>query len=282
MLKTLLFFAFILGLMTSCNFFGAGSADERVARVNNKYLYRSELAGIVPEGTSPSDSAVIMQRYVENWVRQQVYLHEAKANLADEQKNFERKVEDYRNSLIIFTHENELINQKLDTVISDDLLAEYYEKHHSEFVLRDNILRLNFVKLPLDAPQINRIRRLIRSENPEDLAELEEYCVNHAAIYFLDQDSWFIFTDILRDIPINPANHEAFLRNNRFVELNDQYYRYFLYIRDYKLEGNASPLTFQADNIRSIILNHRKQKLINDFRKDIYLEALQNNKFEIY
>ncbi len=268
--------------LASCNLFDGRRGDERVAKVNNQYLYRSDLTELVAPGTTSADSAVIVKRYIDNWIRQQVYLQEAQNNLSKDLLNFDRKMEDYRNSLVIFTYENELIAQNLDTLITDEIMEEYYDKHQDEFKLRDNIVQLNFVKLPVDAPEINRVRRLIRSQETEDLEELEEYCLNHAAGYFLDQESWFIFTDILREVPLNPSNHENFLRNNSFVELNDQFYRYFLYIRDYKLEGSPSPLTFQADNIRAIILNHRKQELVNEFRQRVYRDAVQNNAFEIY
>lgn len=266
----------------SCNLFDGRRGDERVAKVNNQYLYRSDIAELVAPGTSSADSTVIVKRYIDNWIRQQVYLKEAQNNLSKELLNFDRKIEDYRNSLVIFTYENELIAQNLDTIITDEIMEEYYERHQDEFRLRDNVVQLNFVKLPVDAPEINRVRRLIRSQETEDLEELEEYCLNHAAGYFLDQESWFIFTDILREVPLNPSNHENYLRNNSFIELNDQFYRYFLYIRDYKLEGSPSPLTFQADNIRAIILNHRKQELVNGFRQRVYRDAVQNKAFEIY
>jgi len=266
----------------ACNLFDGSKSDPRLARVNNEYLYASDLEGIIKPGTSPSDSALIAERHIDNWVRQQVFLQEAKASLSDEQMDFQRKIKDYKNSLIIFTHESQLIKQQLDTVISDDLLLDYYEKHKEEFTLRDNIVKVNFMKLPLDAPEMGLVRRLIRSDDPEDIERLEEHAVNHAASYFLDQDAWFIFTDILRDIPINPSNHEAYLRNNTFVERNDQYYRYFMYIHDYRLEGSTSPLAFQADNIESILLNQRKQELINQFRKDFFRKADERGAIEVY
>lgn len=282
MLRNIVILIIFAILFQSCSLLDGRKGDERIARVHNNYLYRSDLEGLVPQGTSEADSAVIIERYIDNWIRQQVFLREAEANLKQELVNFERKIRDYRNSLYIFTYENQLVNQKLDTLITDELMQEYYEKHQNEFKLRDNIVRINFVKLPIQSPDIQQVRRLIRSSDPEDLEALEDYCLNHAAAYHLGHDSWFIFTDILREIPINPSNHESYLRNNRFVELNDQYYRYFLYIKEYKLEGSPSPLAFQADNIRAIILNHRRQKLVNEIRQNLFNEAVRSSSFEIF
>lgn len=269
-------------LFVSCSWLGGSNRGERVARVNNNYLYTSDLDGIVGPGTSASDSAVIIKRYIENWVRQQVYLEEAEKYLTEEQTDFHRKVEDYRNSLIIFTYENKFINSNLDTIIFPELMSEYYEKHKDEFKLKDHIVQVKFVKLPLDAPEVNRVRRLIRSDDEQDLPALEDYCINNAASYFLDINSWFVFNDILRDLPVNPQNQESFLRNNKFVERRDDFYRYFLYIIDYRLEGSTSPLAFQSDNIKAIILNHRKQNMISELRQQLYKDAASNNNFEIY
>ncbi len=277
-----IFIIFLSGFLGACSLFNGKNADERVARVNNKYLYKSELQGIIAPGTNAADSAVIIKRYIDNWVRQQVYLAEAEKNISADNQEFNRKVENYRNSLIIFSYENQYIRDNLDTVITPELMAEYYEKHQDEFKLREHIVQVRFIKLPLDAPNVNTVRRLIRSESEQDFIALEDYCINHAASYFIDSNSWFIFSDILRDMPINPQNTEAFLRNNSFLERTDDFYRYFLFIKDYRLEGSASPMAFQSDNIKAIILNHRKQKLINEFRHELFKNASINGSFEIY
>jgi hypothetical protein len=280
--NVVILFILSVSFLGACNLFSGRKADERVARVNSKYLYISDLQGIVAPGTSAADSTVIIKRYIDNWIRQQVYLEEAEKNLTADQADFQRKVENYRSSLIIFSYENQYIKANLDTVITPELMAEYYEKHQDEFKLRDHIVQVKYVKLPLDAPEINSVRRLIRSDSEQDLVSLEEYCINNAASYFLDTNSWFVFSDILRDMPINPQNTESFLRNNSFLERRDDFYRYFLYIIDYRLEGSASPIVFQSDNIKAIILNHRKQKLINEFRNELFKNAASNGSFEIY
>ncbi|MBL7883316.1 MAG: peptidyl-prolyl cis-trans isomerase, partial [Bacteroidia bacterium] len=43
-----------------------------------------------------------------------------------------------------------------------------------------------------------------------------------------------------------------------------------------------SPLSFEKENIKNIILNKRKLKLIEQMQQDVYTDALNNNKIEIY
>lgn len=277
-----LFLFLIMIAFQGCNFFFQQPEDPKVARVGENFLYQSDLDKIVDPGTSRSDSIKIVKRYIDRWIRQQIFLKEAKTKLPEEKNDFSRKVEDYKNSLVIFAYENFLLNNQLDTIVTQEMLNQYYEEHKEDFKLRDNIVKVNFLKLPLDAPDVWKVRNMIRSEDPEDIKALEDYALNHAATYFLHNDTWFLFEDILRDFPLDVNNHEQFLSRYKFREVNDDYYRYMIHIKDYKLEGSTSPLAFQSDNIKAIILNHRKQKFINEFRQELYKTAIQNSDFEVF
>ncbi|MBW6499466.1 MAG: hypothetical protein K0B09_13835 [Bacteroidales bacterium] len=268
--------------LTSCQRPAPLSGEQAVARVNNAFLYKSDLKHLLPVNTSPADSALIVQRYVENWVRQQVFLNEALRNLSSENMNFERQIEEYRNSLIIFSYENHLVEQQLDTLVTEKQLAEYYEKNKADFRLRNNIVKVNYVKLPLDAPDLAQFRRLFRSADPEETGLLEDYCMQNAATYFIDSDTWLIFGELLRELPLQVSSAENYLRSNRFVELSDNHFRYFINFIDYQLVGSVSPLAFERDNIKSIILNRRKHELINQKRNQFYQEALSGNQVEIF
>src|SRR5690606_41825956 len=48
-----------------------------VARVNNTYLYKDELAGIVSNGATREDSVSRIQSYVNSWIRKQLLIQEA-------------------------------------------------------------------------------------------------------------------------------------------------------------------------------------------------------------
>lgn len=269
------------GLIASCVRTKPGSSELFVARVNDAYLLPSDIQQILPVNVSPQDSAVIVERFINSWVSKQVFLQEARNKLPSEKQNFERQIEEYRNSLISFSYENELVRERLDTVVSENQLSAYYEKNKADFRLLENIVKADYVKLPLDAPDLNRFRRLFRSTDPDEAGLLEEYCIQNAATYFLDNDSWLIFTDLLREVPLRVTNVEGYLRSNQNVEVNDENFRYFVKILDYQLQGSVSPLAFERENIRNIILNQRKHELINNVRNQIYQDAVDRGQVEI-
>jgi hypothetical protein len=87
---------------------------------------------------------------------------------------------------------------------------------------------------------------------------------------------------LLKEIPIQTYNKELFLQNNRFVEVTDSTNSYFLNIKGFKIRNSLSPLSFEKENIKNIILNKRKLQLITKMKEDIYSDAANNKKIEIF
>lgn len=268
-------------LLTSCSYFHR-EGERPVARVDDDYLFESDLTGLVAPGTSPTDSLSLTRNYIDSWVKKKILIHQAEKNLTENQMNFSKELEDYRNSLVLFAYENMLIDQRLDTMVFDNEIASYYEANLDIFLLKNNIVRLSYVKVPVDSKQIRLFRRFFFSEDPRDKESLAELCDKQSTQYFLDDETWLIFEDVTKQIPILTYNQEEFLRNRRSFEMQDSLYLYMVKFLDFKIKENASPLQFEKERIKSIILNKRKLNLLNTMRQDVYEEALQKNSVEIY
>lgn len=269
-------------VLISCNR-GNNSTDEKpIARVFDKYLYASELKELIPENSSGNDSIEIVRTLVNNWIQQNIVLHKAEQNINEENPELNKQLEDYRNSLVIFHYEQELIRQQLDTIVTDDEIEEYYKKNQSNFELKDNIIKVVYVKLNIDAPSIKQVLGFVKSDDETEMEKLEDYCKRYAVNYFLDSDSWLLFADLLKEIPIKTYNEEEYLKNNTFIELKDSMYYYFVNIKGFRIKDSVSPLSFERDRIRNIIINKRKLELINQMKKDVFIEAQNENDFEIY
>ena len=253
-----------------------------VARANNEYLYLDEVKEIVPAGTPAKDSLELITKYIDNWIRESLVTQKAESNLGDEQKNVDKQLRNYRNSLITYTYEKELVKQKLDTVVSDTEIEEYYNNNQADFELKDNIIKVVYVKVDKKAPGIEKLKRMYKSDAPSERELLESYCHQFASNFYLDDSSWLLFDDLLKEIPIQTYNKELFLQNNRFVEVSDSLNHYFVNIKGFKIRNSLSPLGFEKENIKNIILNKRKLQLINKMIEDVYNDAANTNKIEIY
>ena len=130
-----------LFLLSSCDFFNQKKENLKrtpIVKVYDKYLYADELMDVT-SNSSKEDSAKMAAVYIQDWITRQLLIQNAKKNLSSELLDIDKKVEDYKESLIIFNYESELIRQKLDTSISIDDRMDYYNKHKENFILDEGI-----------------------------------------------------------------------------------------------------------------------------------------------
>jgi len=279
-LKKVFFIFFVV--LISCNISNKKDTSKTIARVYDKYLFIDDLAGVVPPKTSEKDSIEITNNYINNWIRENLEINKAENNLSEEQKDFQKQIDDYRNSLIVFKYKQKLIQEQLDTIVTEKEIKDYYENNKSNFELKDNIIKVVYVKLNLEAPNIKLVKNFIKSDKEEDKEKLEDYCQRYAVNYFLDDESWLLFNDLLKEIPIKTYNQEAYLKNNRTIEIKDSLYYYFVNIKGFKIKNSISPLDFEKERIRNIIINIRKLELIKKMQEDVFKNAQSKNNFEIY
>jgi hypothetical protein len=260
-----------------------GDEREVVARVNNAYLYKDELAGIVSVGTIKEDSASRIQAYVNNWVRKQLLIQEATKRMDIDEAEIERKILDYRYSIIAHEFQTEFIRNNLDTAVSQTLIQKYYEDNVDNFILKQNIVRATFIKVPKNAPRTDKIKELVFSKKERDEQELKSYCLSFSTAYHLVDSAWMVFDELVKTSPlVEIPNKIQFLKANPYYESSDDNFLYFLKVDEYRISDNISPLEFVKDEIKHIILNKRKVELANQLEDDVYNNAVENKEFEIY
>lgn len=283
MFKRLLLFLPVIILLGGCEYLPSARSKENVlARVHDQYLYFSDIKDLLGKDLSAQDSITMVSNLVNNWVRKQLLINQAEKSLSQSQKDFSKQLEDYRNSLIIYEYESDIIGQKIDTVVSVREIQEYYNQNMSNFELKENIVKVDYVQILDNKKQMPRLKRLWQTGDLRSKTELERYCIQNGLNYSLFDDSWVYFSDLLKNIPIGTYNQENFLRYNRSVEAKDSLYVYLVEIKDFKIKESIAPLTMNENNIRQIIINRRKLELIQNLQNEIYENALTKNYFEIY
>jgi hypothetical protein len=282
-MRALIIILLCLSALCSCNLFKKKDAagKDAIARAYNKYLYHDDLEDVLQGNALKQDSATVIKSFIDNWIHQQVVMHKAETNLDDEKKNVENQLEEYRNSLIRYAYERELILQKLDTNVTDKEIEKFYNSNPDNFQLKNNILKVIFVKLNKKSPKLGKVRDLYKSDNAKDKAWITDYCRQYALNYYLDDNTWLQFDDLLKEIPIKTYDQEQFLQNNRNIEVEDSTNIYLISIKGFKIKNSLSPLSFEKNNIRTMLINQRKLKLIEDMEKQAYEEAKRKGEIEI-
>ncbi len=273
--------AFLL-LMAGCDYYQKNSKEVVVAECYGKYLYESDLVGIVPEGTTIMDSIQRVSTFIDSWVRRQVLIHQAENNLNVEELDLKKQMDEYRNSLVIYAYESQLINQKLDTAVSEDEIAEYYEQNKEDFQLRNTMVRVAYVILEEDSKQEEAFRKLMSDPDTLLLQNIDVLAMYYAAKSYLDVDQWMRLDELTNIIPIEILNAESFLKKNKFVCFDMNEHIYMVRFVEYLLEESTSPLEMVRDNIKSVILAQRKQAMIEEMQTALYEKAKNEKAFEVY
>ena len=279
-------FAILFALFfTRCEFFRPQEQNDRVpiARAGESYLYLDDLEGLTPKNISSEDSAKLANKYVDDWVKKQLIVDKALSEIAINEAEIDRKVEDYRYALISHEFEKLYIDSHLDVFVGQEEVEEYYEERSENFILKQNIVKCLFVQVPKTAPSLNQFRRNIRSYPNTNVEDIKDYTYQYAIKSFMDDSVWINFDELILNTPLKNINNRIqFLQQTTFSETSDDNYIYFIKIMDYKISDQVSPLEFIREDIENIIINKRKLALKKELEKAIYDDAISKKSFEIY
>ena len=259
------------------------SSRKPVARVNKVYLYQDELEGIAANGATKEDSVSRILAYVNSWIRKQLIIQEAQRKININEPEVERKVLEYRYSLIGFEYQNYYIRQHMTDSVSEQEIQRYYDEHRDNFILKRNIVRASFIKVPKGAPRTAKIKGWLFSAKPREADELKSYCLSFSSAYRLSDSTWVEFDKLVVNSPLSDIpNKIQFLRAYPYYETTDEDFLYYLKVDAYKISDSESPLEFVRGDIKNIILNKRKVELSQKLEDEVYDNAVRSKLFEIY
>jgi len=267
-------------ILTACNLFVENG--EPVAKVGDKVLTMVELSKNIPDYLDATDSSLWADDYIKKWVQRELLLLKAEENLKAGMKDVTKELEEYRNSLIVYRYKNELMKQKMDTIVKDTDIQKYFNEHRESFILNRNIVKAIYIKVPVEVSSPENIKDLCTSEIKEKKDKLNEFCVTYAKAYDRFNDQWVAADLVLKNTPAVITDQNQFLERNRFIESSDKIYYYIVFIRDYRLEGQVSPVEYVQNDIRNLILSKQKIDFLKQIEKDIYKEGLDNNKVKLF
>lgn len=253
-----------------------------VAQVGEKKLLQSELSKIIPTNLEEEDSSLMAGDYIRKWVKQELLIKKANENLTLEQKNLTKEIEEYRNSLIIYKYKNELMNQQMDTLVTQQQIEQYYNANPDNFKLNSNIVKAIFIKIPKDVANPKLLKELVDDNSEEGINALREYCIQYAKGFDFFADNWVDFEIVKNNIPGEILDTKQFLARNNQIELKDSNYYYLVSIQDYKLQNDLAPIEYVENNIKNLILNKRKIEFLKQVEENVYKEGVRQNKFKIY
>jgi hypothetical protein len=61
--------------------------------------------------------------------------------------------------------------------------------------------------------------------------------------------------------------------------MSDEIFYYYLRIKDIKVKNSVSPINFERQNIRNLLINRRKTQLIRQYKQLLLEKAREEKKF---
>lgn len=252
-----------------------------VAKVGNKTLTYAELADVLAPNISHTDSVQRITRYAEAWVRQQLWVKEAN-NQGLAPADLEKKVEQYRNDLLVEAFKQKYISEHLDTNLTEADIHKFYTENQANFLLRYPIVQAQWVQLPKGTPKQEKVMDWFKSRKDTDRQEFRSYCIRFATTYQLQDTVWVGFDELVRGTPFAEiGNKNDFVSKTTFSQKQDEDFVYLLKISAYKISGQTAPLAYVQAQVKGIILNQRKTELLNTLSNDVYKQAQKQQEFEI-
>ena len=278
-MQKVLYILLLIVIFSSCKEKEEVQDNNYIAKVGDKYLYKKDIASIIKNYNS--DSSTVAKDIINNWVIEQLEYREAVKSIPKDNPQIEKLIEEYRTFLYIDRFKKEYVKNNLDTIVDKKSIQDWYDKNKSLYILDKNIIKATYIKTDIKAPKLYKLKQWLRSDKIEDQEQISEYCVKNAEKYDDFGENWVAFDDILKNIPKKINNSRSFLKYSKQIEVRDSASYYLLYIKEYKLIGDTSPVSFIQNDVAKNIIKQRKKELLINLKNNLLEEGKSKKIVEI-
>ena len=275
---------FILVLLVcSCNYFKPKQIPQSIARVGKNYLYKSDIATLVPKGTSKEDSILLVRDFIDRWASQKLLINAAERNLSDNKKKaYNNLIKQYKVDLYTSAYIEEVVKSTVDTLVSLEELKEYYKTNKENFKTNGKLVRLRYINVSKNNPRFETIKNKFFDYNKKDKKFWNTYTLQLNSFAFNDS-VWVDISQVYEKLPIiNPVNQDDYIQSGKRVQIQDKENVYLIKITNLIDKNQIPPFEYIKPTLKEVIINKRKLELIKKFENDITNDAIKNNEYEIY
>jgi hypothetical protein len=251
-----------------------------LAQVFDYKLYYDDIKDLLQGYTDPADSIQQVRSLTDHWVRDRLLLVEAEKNFPKE-ANMKKLLEDYRQSLLRHFFEQQVIEEKLDTVITEQDLQDYYEANKEQHRLESGILKGYYFKIKRPLPRNDKLLSWWKTFPQQHYSEVIDYADKHAKTSWSDTTVFHEMNVLIQLFPEGTLS-ESSIRSNRSVFRSDRDYYYLLYPVEVHYKLDIAPLSQIREQAARYIIHQRELELLDRIKKEIYDRDIQNERVQIY
>ncbi len=246
-------------------------------------MYKSDIATLVPAGTSKADSILIVRDFIDRWASQKLLIEAAERNLSEKNKNeFGALIRQYKIDLYTKAYIEEVVKNTVDTLVSLEELKKYYDENKENFKTNGTLVRLRYVNLAKDNPRFAAISSKFFDYNKKDKKFWDTYALQFKS-FALNDSVWVDMSQVYVKLPvINPDNRNEYMQAGKKIQIQDKEDVYLIKVTNVIDKNQISPFDYIKPTLKEVILNKRKLELIKKFEKEITNDAIKNKDYEIY
>lgn len=252
-----------------------------IVSVKGKTLYADELEKALPNGLSVPDSTTAADNYIKRWISEVLLYEKAKSNISNKDQ-IDKLVDDYRQSLTVYTYQEKLLDEVLSKSNKDEDLKSYYDNNIDKLKLNSYIVKGLFLKIPASSNELDNLRKWYQSNSSTAKENIEKASIQNAVIYNYFYDNWTDLEEVTSNLPATITDPSQFLKTNKNYETSDSTYVYLLHIEDYVLPGATAPFDYAKSQIKEILMNQERNNYMQKLESDLYNNGLENNEIKFY
>tara|TARA_B100001250_G_scaffold16284_1_gene14124 strand:+ start:382 stop:1242 length:861 start_codon:yes stop_codon:yes gene_type:complete len=275
---------FVIFFLISCKEFNTNINDKVIARVDNDYLFSSDLQKLNYDYKSKEDSLITTNSLINKWALERILLRQSLINLSEEKlTRIENLVQDYKFDLLANNYTEFVVSSKLDTILSSVETYDFYSKNLNNFKLNSPIYRvkyINFLKNNVDRRQITRSFKRFNDSDKRFIDSLSFQFLDS----FLADTIWLNKGELIKNIPFISSNNfeDYFLKKRKYFEIKGETDLSLFNIIESIEANQIAPFSYVENVVANIVLNKKKLDLIENFNNEILNDAIKTKKFEVY
>lgn len=265
-------------------FFTSGCSDQDVvvASVNNHELTIKKAENLMDALGYDINNKEDWKTFIESWTMNEAYRQELIESDEKRSEIVSLKGKNFEGELSRFYLEEREIKKKLDTIITERELKDYYSKNKDQFSLQDYLVKALYIKIPKGIEVESKLKESYMLKNDKDLSKVNSYAKLYAEDFYFDDAQWIYFNDLVKDIPLKGYNRENLILNRTKTYFSDQEYTFFVNIFDFRVKDEVPPFDFLKDQIREIILAKRISVLREKIEDEIKQRVNKKHDIQIH
>jgi len=269
-------------LFLSCNYLTQDDYIIPIARVNDSYLYNEDIIDLISENTTKEDSTLIVNNFINRWATKQLLIDQSMINLSQEKQDFFNEMaSQYKTDLYTEAYKSSIISKQLDTVILKKECENYYNFNKRNFKLNDELLKVRYIQVDKNFLDLKALEKKIKRYDSIDKIDLTNLSIKFKS-FNLNDSIWIKSNVLIGRLPVLKEENLKVLKKPNYTQLQDSLGVYLIKIEATLKTNDIAPLSYVRPTIEQIILNKRKQDLLKKIQKDITIDAIKNENFEIF